>query len=320
MDSSTPTTPEITPENEDFSPDITPDEEELSSGNGRLALIAGGIVAAVLVGYLLLPTAITNPGGTPELPTPTMMLGEASITGTRTPDETAPADAATAATPVETAKPAPAAARTAATARNTAAAPAAAPEADGPDEVALAPVVPATPVAVAEPAELAPTTLKLNGRVLDENGQPLAGATILLKGSKAATSTDANGNYALEVPAGTDNTLLYGYAATKTSCFARATPKPRTLRSYHGKAPSAAVGKEAENTKKPAREQAPDVSLGIRGFLRLGKSGEGRRPLAATRTCRPQRGNTGSWLRIGCRHRCNRLALFVRAASLMLPP
>ncbi|MBT2559549.1 carboxypeptidase-like regulatory domain-containing protein [Hymenobacter sp. ISL-91] len=217
MDNSTPTTPEIKPENEDFSPDMTHDEEELSSGNSRLALIAGGIVAAVLAGYLLLPATITNPGGAPELPTPTMMLGEASITGTRTPDETAPADAATAAGPAETAKPATATAataataRTAAAARNAAAAPAAAPKADEPEEVALAPVVPATPVAVAEPAELAPTSLKLNGRVLDENGRPLAGATILLKGSKVATSTDANGNYALEVPAGTDNTLLYGY-------------------------------------------------------------------------------------------------------------
>lgn len=215
MDSSTPTTPEIKPENEDFSPDMTHDEEELSSGNSRLALIAGGIVAAVLAGYLLLPATITNPGGTPELPTPTMMLGEASITGTRTPDETAPADAATAAAPIEATKPttaaAAAAARTAATARNAAAAPAAAAKADEPEEVALAPVVPATPIAIAEPAELAPTTLKLNGRVLDENGRPLAGATILLKGSKVATSTDANGNYALEVPAGTDNTLLYGY-------------------------------------------------------------------------------------------------------------
>ncbi|NVO32012.1 carboxypeptidase-like regulatory domain-containing protein [Hymenobacter lapidiphilus] len=210
MDSSTPTTPEIKPENEDFSPDMTHDEEELSSGNSRLALIAGGIVAAVLAGYLLLPATITNPGGTPELPTPTMMLGEASITGTRTPDETAPADVATDAAPAETPKSA-AAARTAATARNAVAAPAAASKVDEPEEVALAPVVPATPIAVAEPAELAPTSLKLNGRVLDENGRPLAGATILLKGSKVATSTDANGNYALEVPAGTDNTLLYGY-------------------------------------------------------------------------------------------------------------
>ncbi|SDX47629.1 carboxypeptidase-like regulatory domain-containing protein [Hymenobacter psychrophilus] len=213
MDSSTPTTPEITPENEDFSPDTLQYEEELSSGNSRLAMIAGGIVAFVLVGYLLLPASITQPNSTPELPTPTMELGEASITATRPTDEPAPEAAATsasataAATSDDAAKPAPKAPRTVA-ARNEAAAVAAADEAD---EVALAPVVPAAPVVVAEPAELAPTTLKMNGRVLDENGRPLAGATILLKGSKAATSTDASGNYSLEVPAGADNTLLYGY-------------------------------------------------------------------------------------------------------------
>lgn len=214
MDPSTPTTPETTPENEDYSPGMFPDEQELSSGNGRLALIAGGIVAAVLAGYLLLPASITQASSAPELPTPTMELGEASITGTRIADETAPATAATAAaaaaTPADAAKPTPAAAaRTAAAAR--AANPATATTDDDADEPMLAPVVPATPVAAVEPIETAPTTLNMTGRVLDENGRPLAGATILLKGSRAATSTDANGNYSLEVPAGTENTLLYGY-------------------------------------------------------------------------------------------------------------
>lgn len=214
MNPSTPTTPENTPENEDFSPDTLQYEEELSSGNSRLAMIASGIVGVVLVGYLLLPASITQASSTPELPTPTMELGEASITATRPTDETAPAEAAaaatasaTATTAADAAKPAPKPSRTVA-ARNEAAAVAAAAEAD---EVALAPVVPTAPVVVAEPAELAPATLKMNGRVLDENGRPLAGATILLKGSKAATSTDASGNYSLEVPAGADNTLLYGY-------------------------------------------------------------------------------------------------------------
>ncbi|UOR00051.1 carboxypeptidase-like regulatory domain-containing protein [Hymenobacter sp. 5317J-9] len=34
---------------------------------------------------------------------------------------------------------------------------------------------------------------------------------MLLRGSSKGTSTDANGNYTLEVPAGTDNTLIFGY-------------------------------------------------------------------------------------------------------------
>ncbi|SET29546.1 carboxypeptidase-like regulatory domain-containing protein [Hymenobacter actinosclerus] len=214
MDPSTPTTPETTPENEDYSPGMFPDEQELSSGNGRLALIAGGIVAAVLAGYLMLPASITQASSAPELPTPTMELGEASITGTRIADETAPATAATAtaaATPADAAKPTPAAAARTAAAARAAANPATAAADNDADEPILAPVVPATPVAVAEPIETAPATLNMTGRVLDENGRPLAGATILLKGSRAATSTDANGNYSLEVPAGTENTLLYGY-------------------------------------------------------------------------------------------------------------
>ena len=51
----------------------------------------------------------------------------------------------------------------------------------------------------------------MSGRIEDENGRPLVGATVMLKGSSKGTSTDANGNYSMEVPGGTDNTLVYGY-------------------------------------------------------------------------------------------------------------
>ena len=51
----------------------------------------------------------------------------------------------------------------------------------------------------------------MSGKIEDENGRPMVGATVMLKGSAKATSTDANGNYSLEVPAGTENTLVYGY-------------------------------------------------------------------------------------------------------------
>lgn len=50
----------------------------------------------------------------------------------------------------------------------------------------------------------------LSGRILDEDGRPMAGATVLLKGSRKGTGTDANGVYTLEVPAG-ENALVYGY-------------------------------------------------------------------------------------------------------------
>ena len=43
----------------------------------------------------------------------------------------------------------------------------------------------------------------LTGKAVDENGEPLIGATILLAGSSRGTATDFNGNYTLEnVPVG----------------------------------------------------------------------------------------------------------------------
>ncbi len=81
-------------------------------------------------------------------------------------------------------------------------------------------VLPVTklPVASALPAvaslELAPTaarTVLVRGRILNEKGQPLAGATVLRKGTSLGTSTDAQGNYSLRVPADGLATLQYGY-------------------------------------------------------------------------------------------------------------
>ena len=87
-----------------------------------------------------------------------------------------------------------------------------------PSSVAAAPtgagLVPAaSPTPAAEfvaPAPAAPATRTQAGRVLDEAGHPLAGATVMLKGSTQGTSTDANGNYTFEVPGG-ENTFVVGY-------------------------------------------------------------------------------------------------------------
>ena len=69
-----------------------------------------------------------------------------------------------------------------------------------------------TPVAEA-PTEAAGalrmTTVR--GRILDENGRPLVGATVLEKSSHRGVSTNADGEYALTVPAGRATTLSYGY-------------------------------------------------------------------------------------------------------------
>lgn len=84
-----------------------------------------------------------------------------------------------------------------------------------PETPATAPTVtvataPPAPEPAAKPL-LRGATYTNAGRVLDESGQPLVGATVLLRGSTYGTSTDATGGYMLEVPKGA-HTLVIGYA------------------------------------------------------------------------------------------------------------
>ena len=58
----------------------------------------------------------------------------------------------------------------------------------------------------AHPASAAGT---VRGYIRDDQGRPLAGATVLVKGTQQGTSTDATGQYVLEVAAG--STLQFGY-------------------------------------------------------------------------------------------------------------
>ncbi len=74
------------------------------------------------------------------------------------------------------------------------------------------PALPAAPRPEAAPA-LAMSAVNRRiqaGRIIDEAGQPLVGATVLLKGTTRGTSTDANGDYALPVPLG-NNTFVFAY-------------------------------------------------------------------------------------------------------------
>ena len=182
------------------------DEESYSAGNGRLALLVGLLLALALGGYLFVPGQKARRVITSVMPS--VMLGEASVTGSRAVEEPAAAPPAPA-TPAaeEVAKP------VAAPAARPVARPAAETSLDSRAVAAVS--APAEPVVEeAAPAEItapaAPTTLTLTGRIFDENGRPLAGATVLLKGSRKGTGTDANGNYSLEVPTG-ENMLVYGY-------------------------------------------------------------------------------------------------------------
>ena len=66
------------------------------------------------------------------------------------------------------------------------------------------------------------------GRVLDESGQPLVGATVILRGTTKGTSTDATGGYSLQVPAG-DNTLVVGYGGYEDEIATTHNAQPLTV-------------------------------------------------------------------------------------------
>jgi hypothetical protein len=198
------------PEPETSQDELLVEEEDYSSGNGRLAIVVGLILLLAIVGYMFVPG--TSGRRVISSVMPSVMLGEANVTGSRIVDE--PAASATSETTEEEEAPAEKPAEVLA---QKAVVRPAAEEALATRETASLGVVATQPepaeVAPAAPAPAAteaPATITLSGRILDENGRPLAGATVLVKGSRRGTGTDANGNYSLEVPAG-DNALVYGY-------------------------------------------------------------------------------------------------------------
>ena len=50
----------------------------------------------------------------------------------------------------------------------------------------------------------------ITGKVTSENGTPLAGASVVVKGEKGGTATDENGNFSISVPDNT-TTLVISY-------------------------------------------------------------------------------------------------------------
>ncbi|WP_291906084.1 TonB-dependent receptor [Chitinophaga sp. CB10] len=67
------------------------------------------------------------------------------------------------------------------------------------------------------PPELAVADLLIKGRITDENGQPLPGATVALKGTNIGTAADVHGNFTLNVPqkGGTLVITFMGYEPTE---------------------------------------------------------------------------------------------------------
>ena len=54
-------------------------------------------------------------------------------------------------------------------------------------------------------------TVLVKSRVVDQDGQPLVGATIKVKGSSGGTVTDLDGNFQLKAPSPKNKTLLFLY-------------------------------------------------------------------------------------------------------------
>ncbi|WP_167855707.1 carboxypeptidase-like regulatory domain-containing protein [Hymenobacter fodinae] len=79
----------------------------------------------------------------------------------------------------------------------------------------------ATTSAEAESAEAlaanaaAGRVVTMRGRILNEDGQPLVGATVLDRANRRGVSTDREGNYAIVVPANQATQLQYAYAGYK---------------------------------------------------------------------------------------------------------
>lgn len=201
---------------EEYNPNLdAQDEEVLSGGSNRLTYILLGLIIALVVGYVALPKG-TGPGMASV--TPSFMLNDAAVTAP-VPAAEAPAAAQPAAEAAPAAAPAaaPTAKAAVATAKPAASPAAAIPAATAATPAAPAPVAEAAPGAApasapaATPEPAAPATATLAGKIEDENGRPLAGATIFLKGTNKIASTDANGTYSIEVPASGDNVLTYGY-------------------------------------------------------------------------------------------------------------
>src|SRR5689334_21615306 len=61
--------------------------------------------------------------------------------------------------------------------------------------------------------EASPPEWTLSGKVTGKNGEPVAGVTVLLKGTQIGTTTDDQGNYTLSVP-DKNGTLVFSYVGS----------------------------------------------------------------------------------------------------------
>ena len=64
-------------------------------------------------------------------------------------------------------------------------------------------------------ASVTQQTIKVTGQVVDQEGEPLIGATIKLKGAQTGVITDFDGNFSIDAPS--NGTLVVSYVGYKDS-------------------------------------------------------------------------------------------------------
>lgn len=62
---------------------------------------------------------------------------------------------------------------------------------------------------------VAPANVTVKGQIVDEDGEPVMGATVMVKGTSNGTSTDLDGAFSLSVPSGRKITLSVSYIGMK---------------------------------------------------------------------------------------------------------
>ncbi len=61
-----------------------------------------------------------------------------------------------------------------------------------------------------------PVLKKIFGKVIDENGKPLEGVSVLIKGSSMGTNTNADGEFSIDVPDNSSKVLVFSYVGMTT--------------------------------------------------------------------------------------------------------
>ena len=72
----------------------------------------------------------------------------------------------------------------------------------------------AAPEENAQATSIVQQSSTVNGKITDANGEPIIGASVVIKGTTNGTITDFDGNFMLEVPA--KATLVVSYVGYKT--------------------------------------------------------------------------------------------------------